>query len=120
MRRAMADAEVGDDVFEDDPTVRRLEEETAAILGKEAALFVPSGCMGNETAVAVSTRRGDAILLDRDSHLVYHESAAITELLGRSYRFVSGDRGPIATDQVTRAPAGPEPLGLVSVEQTHN
>jgi threonine aldolase len=120
MRRAMADAEVGDDVFEDDPTVRLLEQETAAILGKEAALFVPSGCMGNETAVAVSTRRGDAILLDRNSHLVYHESAAVTELLGRRYRFVLGDRGRLAPEQVTRALVGPEPLGLVSLEQTHN
>lgn len=120
MRRAMADAEVGDDVFFDDPTVRRLEEETAALLGKEAALFVPTGCMGNEIAVATATRRGDAILLDRDSHLVYHEGRAITELLGRSFRFVTGDRGRIAPDQVAHPPAGPEPLGLVEVEQTQN
>ena len=120
MRRAMAEAEVGDDVFSDDPTVRRLEEETAALLGKEAALFVPSGCMGNEIAVATSTRRGDAILLHRDSHLVYHEQTAVTELLGRRYRFVGGDRGRIAPDEVARPPDGPAPLGLVAVEQTQN
>lgn len=120
MRRAMAEAEVGDDVFGDDPTVRLLEEETAALLGKEAAVYVPTGCMGNEIAVATSTRRGDAILLDPNSHLVYHEHAAITELLGRRYRFVPGDRGRIAPEQVARPPAGPEPIGLVGVEQTQN
>jgi len=121
MRRAMAEAEVGDDVFCDDPTVRRLEEETAALLGKEAALFVPSGCMGNEIAVATSTRRGDAILLERDSHLVYHEQTAITELLGRRYRFLKGDRGHrIEPGQVTHPPPGPEPIGLVAVENTQN
>lgn len=111
---------MGDDVFFDDPTVRRLEEETAALLGKEAALFVPSGCMGNEIAVATSTRRGDAILLHHDSHLVYHEQTAVTELLGRRFRFLEGDRGRIAPEQVVRPPAGPEPLGLVEVEQTQN
>lgn len=120
MRRAMAEAEVGDDVFQDDPTVRRLEEETAALLGKEAALFVPSGCMGNEVAVATSTRRGDAILVHRDSHVVYHEERAITELLGRRYRFLEGDRCRITPEGVTAPPEGPEPLGLVSVEQTQN
>jgi threonine aldolase len=120
MRRAMGEAEVGDDVFGDDPTVRRLEEEVAALLGKEAAVFVPTGCMGNEIAVATSTRRGDAILLERDSHLVYHEGAAITELLGRRFRFVHGDRGRIAPEHVARPPAGAEPIGLVSVEQTQN
>ncbi len=98
MRRAMGEAEVGDDVFSDDPTVRRLEEETAAILGKEAALFVPSGCMGNEIAVAVHTKRGDAIVLDPHAHFVGVEARAITELMGRSFRFVEGDRGRLAPD----------------------
>src|SRR5436309_12172845 len=70
MRRAMAEAEVGDDTYGEDPTVRLLEEETAALLGKEAALFLPSGCMGNEIAVAVHTRPGDLIFLDRYSHIV--------------------------------------------------
>jgi threonine aldolase len=116
----MADAEVGDDVFHDDPTVRLLEEETAALLGKEAALFVPSGCMGNEVAVAASTKRGDAILLDRCSHLVYHEKVTVTEMLGRRYRFLEGDRGRLAPEQVANPPAGPEPIGMVAMEQTHN
>ncbi|HET9950471.1 MAG TPA: GntG family PLP-dependent aldolase [Candidatus Eisenbacteria bacterium] len=96
MRRAIAEAEVGDDVLGDDPTVRRLEEETAALLGKEAALFVPSGCMGNEISVAVHTKRGERIALDREAHMVGVESRAITEMLGRGYHFLEGsDRGRV-------------------------
>ena len=96
MRRAIAEAEVGDDVLGDDPTVRRLEEETAALLGKEASLFVPSGCMGNEIAVAVHTKRGERIALDREAHMVGVEARAITEMMGRGYHFLEGsDRGRI-------------------------
>jgi threonine aldolase len=120
MRRAMAEAEVGDDVYGEDPTVRRLEEETAALLGKEAAVFVPTGSMGNEIAVAAQTRRGDVLLLDRNSHLVYHEQTAIVGFLGRHFRFVDGDRGRLAPDQVQHPPPGHEPLGLVALEQTQN
>lgn len=125
MRQAMYDAEVGDDVFQDDPTVRRLEEETAALLGKEAALFVPSGCMGNEIAVAVHTRPGDAILLDRNSHLVYVEGAAVTELLRRKFHFVDSDRGRLhPRDVVVPAVASTDPsngpVTLVAVENTFN
>lgn len=126
MRKAMYDAEVGDDVFQDDPTVRLLEEETAALLGKEAALYVPSGCMGNEIAVAVNTRPGDAILLDRNSHLVYIEGAAIAEFLRRSFHFVDSDRGRLDPRQVVRpAPGGSSngpvaPVTMVSAENTFN
>ena len=121
MRRAMAEAEVGDDVLQDDPTVRLLEEETAAILGKEAALFVPSGCMGNEIAVAAQTRRGDSILLHRDSHLVYTESAAITGLLGLSFRMLEGDRGRLnARDVAAELDSNPAGVRLLSLEQTNN
>ena len=123
MRRAMAEAEVGDDVFGEDPTVRRLEEETAGILGKEAAVFVPSGCMGNETAVAVHTRPGDAILLARNSHLVYIEGAAVTELLRRNFHFVESDRGrldpkDVAVPSADRAPNGP--VTMAAAENTFN
>jgi threonine aldolase len=120
MRRAMAEAEVGDDFYGEDPTVRRLEEETAALLGKESAVFVPSGSMGNEIAVAAQTRRGDVLLLDRNSHLVYHEQTAIVGFLDRHYRFVDGDRGRLAPEQVQNPPPGHEPLGLVAMEQTQN
>ncbi len=125
MRRAMAEAEVGDDVFEDDPTVRRLEEETAAALGKQAALFVPSGSMGNEVSIAAHTREGDEILTDRFSHIATVETAAITRLLRRGYRFLDGSRGLLAAEQVAAeldragAPGAPR-LSLVEVENTHN
>jgi threonine aldolase len=123
MRRAMAAAEVGDDVFRDDPTVARLEEETAALLGKEAALFVPSGCMGNECAFAVLTREGDSILLERHSHPVLVEARAVTELLRRKFRLLDGDRGRLAPEQIeeTLQPIGDgAPPALVEVENTFN
>jgi threonine aldolase len=124
MRRAMADAEVGDDFFGEDPTVRLLEEETASLLGKEAALFVPSGCMGNEIAIAVHTRRGEAILLDRSSHVVQVEAKAVTEWLGRRFLLREGDRGRLNPEEVAAAISknvSEEPsLALVEVENTHN
>jgi len=124
MRQAMAEAEVGDDVFHDDPTVRLLEEETAAVLGKEASLFVPSGCMGNEIAVSIQTKRGDAVLLHRDSHLVLTEAAAVTELLGRKYFKMDGDRGRMRPEDVASAlaasNAGPDTIAMVEVENTIN
>src|SRR5438477_1926614 len=70
MRRAMAEAEVGDDVWGDDPTVIELEAETARVLGKEAAVYVPSGTMGNQASVRAHTRRGDEILVHRLAHVV--------------------------------------------------
>src|ERR1700731_2326057 len=73
MRRAMAEAEVGDDVYEDDPTVNRLQEESARLLGKEAGLFLPSGTMSNAVAIKTHTRPGDEILLDGDAHSMYYE-----------------------------------------------
>jgi threonine aldolase len=124
MRRAMADAEVGDDILHEDPTVRRLEEETAAAVGKEASLFVPSGCMGNEIGVAIQTKRGEAVLLHRHSHLVYTEAAAVTELWGRNYFMLDGDRGRLRAEDVASAlerPNGaPGRIGMVEVENTIN
>ncbi len=124
MRQAMAEAEVGDDVFHDDPTVRLLEEETAAVLGKEASLFVPSGCMGNEIAVSIQSKRGDAVLLHKDSHLVLTEAAAVTELLGRKYARIDGDRGRMRPEDVSSALAasetGLETIAMVEVENTVN
>ena len=124
MRRAMAEAEVGDDVFHDDPTVRRLEEETATVLGKEASLFVPSGCMGNEIAVSIQTNRGDSLLLHRDSHLVLTEAAAVTVLLGRKYHMIDGDRGRMRPEDVSSTLAAsetsPETIAMVEVENTVN
>src|SRR4051812_46344330 len=73
MREAMANAEVGDDVYGDDPTVNRLQEETAAAFGKEAALFVTSGTMGNLTAILTHCGRGDEMILGKQSHIFVHE-----------------------------------------------
>ncbi len=124
MRRAMAEAEVGDDVFGEDPTVRRLEEETAAALGMEAALFVPSGCMGNEIAVSVHTRPGQSIFLDRFSHIVTVEARAVTEMLGRRFLTREGNRGRMTAEEIDAArPEGAAVdfgIGLVEIENTHN
>ena len=120
----MAEAEVGDDVFHEDPTVIRLEEETAAVLGKEASLFVPTGCMGNEIAVAIQTRRGESILLHKHSHVAYVEAAALTQLLGRRFHLMEGDRGRLRPEEVAAALSsgapGAEGVALVEVENTQN
>lgn len=117
MMHAIAEAEVGDDVFSDDPTVLRLEEETAALLGKEAALFVPSGCMGNEISISLHTKRGDRILCDRNAHFVGAESRAIKELMGRDFTFPDGsDRGRLDPAAVARAKG----VALVEAENTFN
>ncbi|HZK01375.1 MAG TPA: beta-eliminating lyase-related protein, partial [Anaerovoracaceae bacterium] len=73
MRKAMAEAEVGDDVYEDDPSLIRLQRLAADMLGKEDALFVPSGTFGNQLCLFTHTRRGDEVILGRDSHIVLHE-----------------------------------------------
>ncbi|MFQ5491346.1 MAG: threonine aldolase family protein, partial [Phycisphaerae bacterium] len=76
MRQAMAQAEVGDDVLGDDPTVIRLQEKVARLLGKEAALFVPSGSMANQTAIRAQTEPGDEIIAHADSHIYHYEAGA--------------------------------------------
>ena len=76
MRRAMAEAEVGDDVLGDDPTVIRLQERVAALMGKEAACFVPTGTMANQTAIRSQCEHGDEILCHEDSHICHYETGA--------------------------------------------
>ena len=93
MRRAMAEAEVGDDVWGDDPTVIELEREVAAMLGKEAALYVPSGHMGNQVAIRSQTRPGDEILVHELAHVIVHEAGATAALAGVQAREIAGDRG---------------------------
>ncbi|HEX2799890.1 MAG TPA: beta-eliminating lyase-related protein, partial [Thermoanaerobaculia bacterium] len=82
MRRAMAEAEVGDDVYGEDPTVRRLEERTAEVLGKEAALFVPTGSMGNQISLRVHARSGTEVILAGRSHILHYEMAGMAALSG--------------------------------------
>jgi threonine aldolase len=99
MRAAMASAEVGDDVYGDDPTANELERCAAELLGKEAALFVPSGTFGNQVAIMAQTKRGDEVLMDEDAHVYWHEVGAAAVLSGvqtRGYR-IEGRTIPIDT-----------------------
>jgi threonine aldolase len=124
MRQAMASAEVGDDVFGDDPTVQRLEARTAAILGHEAALFVPSGTMANQLAVRTHTQPGDEILVDANAHIYYYEAGAPAALSGVMCRCLNGERGVFTAADVEAAlrPLDPHfaPTKLVCLENTHN
>ena len=99
----MAQAEVGDDVFGEDPTVLRLEEEGASLVGKEAALFVPSGTMGNQIAVLAHTGRGDEILADAQAHVYYYEVGSPAMLAGVQVRPVEGLLAPGALDRLLSA-----------------
>jgi threonine aldolase len=124
MRRAMAEAEVGDDVYGEDPTVNRLEQKAAEVLGMEAALLVPSGTMGNAIAVRLLTERGDEVLVERRSHVVRFELAGMSVISGVMPRMVDGAGGHLAPEQV-RAAVAPHAyyksdVKLVVLENTHN
>jgi threonine aldolase len=123
MREAMARAEVGDDVYCEDPTVRALETEIAAITGKEAALFVPSGTMGNQLAIATQTRPGDDVIVGEGAHPVHYEAGAGAALSGVQYS-VAGRGGLYDADEMEaaiqpRADWTPR-TALVAIENTHN
>ena len=124
MREAMANALVGDDVWEEDPTVKRLEALAAARLGKERSLFVASGTMGNLTAVLSHTRHGQEIILDLDSHIFNYEVGSAAWIGGVQTRPIKTERGFLSSDQVREAirPANIHipPTGLVCLENTHN
>jgi threonine aldolase len=124
MLAAMARAEVGDDVLEGDPTVRKLESQVAALLGKDAALFVPSGTMANLLALLSQTRAGDEFICDDGSHVYYYEGGGYAALAGVSVKFAHGENGLFTGDQLAsslRAPDAHFPTTtLVAVENTHN
>lgn len=129
MREVMAAAEVGDDVLGDDPTVIGLEAHVAGILGKEDAVYVPSGSMANEIAVRVHTRHGDRIAMEAESHIRIHESGAPAALSGVSIVPIEGRRGVFTPAQLADAAPGPspefppglfDPTTLVTMENTHN
>ncbi len=124
MRRAMAEAEVGDDVYGEDPTVNRLQERVAEMLGKEAALFTPSGTMANQAALMALTRPGDEIIIERGSHLPNHEAGGPGALAGVQMYLIDGERGVIEPEQIERAVRFPDvhfpPTRLVWLENTHN
>jgi threonine aldolase len=124
MRKAMYAAEVGDDVYKEDPTVRELEETAAEILGKEAALFVTSGTQGNQIAVLTHCRPGQELLLEEESHIFYYESGAVAALAGVQTRTIPGNRGAMDPKDVFHAIRTedihfPE-TGLICLENTHN
>jgi threonine aldolase len=124
MREAMARAEVGDDVWGEDPTVQRLEATAAARLGKEAGLFVASGTMGNLVSVVAHTQAGQEVVLDLDSHIYNYEVAGGTVVGNVQMRPVKTERGFLTPEQVQEAlrPANIHipPTGLVCLENTHN
>ncbi len=124
MRRAMFEAEVGDDVYGEDPTVNRLEQVAAAMLGKEAALFVPTGTQGNQVAILTHVGRGDEVIVEAESHVYYYEVAGIAALAGAQVRTIPGVRGAMDPAAVRAGIRGVNlhypTTSLVCVEQTHN
>jgi len=124
MRRAMMEAEVGDDVYGEDPTVNRLEQRAAEITGKEAALFVPTGTMGNTIAVKLHTEHGQEVICDSRSHVLDYELAMMAWFSGCVARAIPTEDGILTWDQVRRHIRPPHPhyapTGLIEIENTHN
>src|SRR5919106_439407 len=100
MRRAMAEADVGDDVYGEDPTVNRLEKRAAEIAGKEAALFVPTGTMGNTIAIKLHTEHGQEVLCESRSHVLNYELAMLAWFAGCVSRPVSAENGRLTWDRI--------------------
>lgn len=125
MREASASAEVGDDVYREDPTINELEKRAAEIVGKEAALFVPTGTMGNQIAVRTHTQHGQEVLAERESHVVKWELGGMAQLSGLQVRTIDGnDRGVVSPEQVRESHVAEDlhrpGTGLLALENTHN
>jgi threonine aldolase len=127
MRKAMAEAEVGDDVYGEDPTVNLLQERAAEIFGKEAALFVPTGSMGNQIAVKLHTKAGDEIIIEERGHIYNYEMGTPSVVAGVMIRAVkaAGESGMLTWDEIEPAlhinqPYYACPTGLICLENTHN
>jgi threonine aldolase len=124
MRRAMFEAEVGDDVYGEDPTVNRLEARAAEIVGKEAALFVPTGTMGNTIAVKLHTEHGQEVIADSRAHVLDYELSMVAWFSGCVIRAIQTENGILSWSEIKRVmkPLGPysAPTGLVMLENTHN
>lgn len=124
MRQAMAHAEVGDDMFGEDPTVAMLESRVADLLGKEAALFTPSGIMANQLALRAHTEPGDEVIIDGNAHIYYYESGGPAAISGVMCRCLPGLRGIFTAEQMEAAlrPVDQHyaPTKLVCLENTHN
>jgi threonine aldolase len=125
MRQAMAEAEVGDDVYLEDPTVNRLQEMAAQMLGKEAALFVPSGTMGNQVCVKLHTQPGQEVITEERSHIFNYEMAAMAVVSGTLARPVRGEDGLLDWPSIQsairpRSAYYVAQTGLVTLENSHN
>jgi threonine aldolase len=124
MRRAMAEAEVGDDVYLEDPSINRLQARAAEIFGREAALFVPSGSMGNLTCIMAQTTRGQEVICEAAGHIYNYEMASLSALGGVLPRLITSDDGILNWEQI--APAIREKVyyrpqtALIALENTHN
>lgn len=124
MREAMFNAEVGDDIYQEDPTVSKLESEAALLMGKESALFMPSGTMGNLVGLMAQTQRGDEVILESESHIYYYETGGLAAVSGLVPRLVASNRGILDPDQVRAVIRKPNlhypHTSLLSIENTHN
>ncbi len=124
MRKAMAAAEVGDDVYGEDPTVLKLETIGAKMVGKEAALFVTSGTMGNQVAAMTHLTRGEEVILEAESHIFYYEAGGLALLAGAQTRTIQGEKGFIQPELIAQAIREDNihfpRTGLLCIENTHN
>ena len=124
MRRAMASAEVGDDVYGEDPTINRLEARAAEVFGREAAIFVPSGTMGNQIAIKLHTRPGQEILCEERGHICNWEMAMLSWFSGCMVRTITAPQGILSWDLIAPKIAPPTyyvaQTGLIELENTHN
>jgi threonine aldolase len=124
MRRAMFEAEVGDDVYAEDPTINRLEQRAAEVFGREAAIFVPTGSMGNQIALKIHTKPGQEIICDERGHIYNYEMAMLAHFSGCEARTIAGENGILTWEQVKRK-ISPKTYymaqtGLIELENTHN
>ncbi|MBA2251625.1 MAG: aminotransferase class I/II-fold pyridoxal phosphate-dependent enzyme [Nitrospirales bacterium] len=124
MRDAMARAPVGDDVYGEDPTVNRLQEMAAGLLGKTAAIFVPSGTMANQLSIRAQTQPGQEVIVESTAHIVRYEQGAAAALSGVQLHWVRGERGLLTAEHIETAirPKDPHtiPTALICLENTHN
>jgi threonine aldolase len=124
MRRAMASAEVGDDVYGEDPTVNRLQERAAEVFAREAALFMPTGSMGNQVAIKLHTRPGQEVVVEERGHIFNYEMATMAALSGCLARPVAAAEGKLTWTRIEAALSPPvyyrARTGLITIENTHN
>jgi len=124
MREAMARAEVGDDIYGEDPTVNRLQEVGAALVGKRAALFVPSGTLGNQLCLRAQAEPGREVIVEGQCHIIRYEQGAAAALAGVQLHWIAGTRGLMTAEQVERAIRPTDPYSiqtaLICIENTHN